>query len=114
MRLKKNIVTTLGVMLRFFPVLISENKTFQEAAMLRGISYKHIRNWQHPLRIFEYSIVPLLMRTISLGEDLSMNGFMRGMDIEKRRTTLYSNSLTQFDLLILPILFTLLFIFLAG
>lgn len=87
-----SILLTFTVALRFFPILRMESKIINEHAKIRGISYRQIKNWIKPKQLFEYTIVPLLMRTIKLADDLSAAATTRGIDAptKKAACTLYN------------------------
>ncbi|MFC0233880.1 energy-coupling factor transporter transmembrane component T [Vagococcus entomophilus] len=97
LHLPQTFITTLSILFRFFPVLKNENEMIQASTQMRGISYKHLKNWSHPLSLFEYAMVPLLMRTIHLADELSVNGYIRGMDSGVKRTSIHEDKLAPFD-----------------
>ncbi|MDA7028339.1 energy-coupling factor transporter transmembrane component T [Bacillus sp. CLL-7-23] len=89
MRIPDSLLLTLTVALRFFPVLKMEAKIINENAVVRRVSYKQLGNWLRVTRLFEYNIVPLLMRTIRLADDLSSSAATRGIDAPFKKTTIY-------------------------
>ena len=93
----KSILLTLAVALRFFPVLRSESKLIQENAHIRGISLRQLKNWRKPLLLFEYAIVPLLMRTIRLADDLSAAASTRGIDAPYKKTSQHHIAFRTYD-----------------
>ena len=93
----KSILLTLAVALRFFPVLRSESKLIQENAHIRGISLRQLKNWRKPLLLFEYAIVPLLMRTIRLADDLSAAASTRGIDAPYKKTSHHHIAFRTYD-----------------
>jgi len=85
-----SILLTFTVALRFFPILRMESKIINEHAKIRGISYRQIKNWIKPKQLFEYTIVPLLMRTIKLADDLSAAATTRGIDAPNKKSSVYA------------------------
>ncbi|NPC91323.1 energy-coupling factor transporter transmembrane protein EcfT [Bacillus sp. WMMC1349] len=90
MRIPDSLLLTLTVALRFFPVLKMEANIINENAVVRRVSYKQLVNWLRVTRLFEYNIVPLLMRTIKLADDLSSSAATRGIDAPFKKTTIYT------------------------
>jgi energy-coupling factor transporter transmembrane protein EcfT len=97
LRIPDRVLLTLTVALRFFPVLRAEAKIIQENAVVRGISTKQWRNWLRPAQMFEYTIVPLLMRTIKLADDLSASATTRGIDAPGRKSSIYAIRFSALD-----------------
>ncbi|KAA6449340.1 energy-coupling factor transporter transmembrane component T [Bacillus swezeyi] len=96
-KIPDSLLLTLTVALRFFPVLKAEAKIINENAAIRGISGKQMHNWLHATRLFEYTIVPLLMRTIKLADELSSSAATRGIDAPFQKTTIYTIRFSVFD-----------------
>lgn len=86
--------------LRFFPILRAESKIIRENVRTRGISLKSPKNWIRLNQVFEYAIIPLLMRTIRLADDLSASATTRGIDAPcKKQVTMRSPSVRKIALL---------------
>lgn len=97
LKMPESILLTLTVALRFFPILMDEIKMINDNAYLRGLSVRDWRNWKHPLQLFEHMIVPLLMRTLKLVDDLSASASTRGIDAPGEKTSLYRINFRRFD-----------------
>ncbi len=104
LRLPKALLITLAVSLRFFPMIKQENQTIQMSAKLRGLSLKQPANWRHPLLCFEYTFVPLMMRTLRISDDLAAAAMTKGIDFQAPRTSIYSSRLTRRDISVLLLL----------
>jgi energy-coupling factor transporter transmembrane protein EcfT len=98
MGVSRSITITLAVALRFFSVLREESKAIQITARLRGVSLTSPRNWLHLLRNFEYTFVPLMMRTLRISDELSAAAATKGIDYPYPRTSLYSLRFGSADL----------------
>lgn len=99
LKIPNSLIVTMTVALRFFPILRMEAKIINENAMIRGISLKQVSNWRHGMLLYEYAIVPLLMRTIKLGDDLSASATTRGIDAPVKKSSMYQIRFSIFDLL---------------
>jgi len=100
LRLPKNFILTLAVTLRFFPIIKLENDTIQMSARLRGLSYSQPKNWLRPLQAFEYTFVPLMMRTMKITDELTAAAMTKGIDCPGQRTSIYQTRLSNKDLLL--------------
>lgn len=90
LKIPDSILLTLTVALRFFPILRAESKIIGENVRIRGISLKSPKNWLRLNQMFEYAIIPLLMRTIRLADDLSASATTRGIDAPCKKTSHYA------------------------
>lgn len=105
-----SILLTFTVALRFFPILRMESKIINEHAKIRGISYMQIKNWIKPKQLFEYTIVPLLMRTIKLADDLSAAATTRGIDAPTKKSSVYAIQFGYYDYLAILLLLCMVLI----
>nr|WP_279381641.1 energy-coupling factor transporter transmembrane component T [Enterococcus sp. DIV2402] len=106
LKIPKNILITLVVTLRFFPIIKMENDTIQISAKLRGLSFSQPKNWLHPLNSFEYTFVPLMMRTLKITDELAASAMTKGIDYPKKRTSIYESRLSRDDILITCLVFS--------
>ncbi len=90
LKIPESILLTLTVALRFFPILRTESNIIGENARIRGISLKIPKNWLRLNQMFEFAIIPLLMRTIRLADDLSASAMTRGIDAPGKKTSHYA------------------------
>lgn len=93
----KQILFTLAVTLRFFPIIQQENSAIQVSAKQRGLSFSQPANWLHPLASFEYTFVPLMMRTLKISDELAASAATRGIDYPGERTSIYEIRLETAD-----------------
>ena len=101
MNMPKNIIITLAVAMRFLPIMKFEYETIQMSSQLRGLSLRQLKNWLHPLRSFEYTIIPLMMRTLKIADELAASAATKGIDYPKPRTSIYMIHITILDYIIL-------------
>lgn len=112
LKLPKNLILTVVVTLRFFPIIKLENDTIQMSARLRGLSYSQPKNWLRPLRAFEYTFVPLMMRTMKITDELTASAMTKGIDCPGKRTSIYQTGFTVRDLVLVLFFFSyVVFIF---
>ncbi|WP_245864339.1 energy-coupling factor transporter transmembrane component T family protein [Paenibacillus donghaensis] len=101
LRLPMGILIAITVSSRFIPVLKREYEAIQVSAKLRGISITSPRNWLRPLRTFEYTIVPLLMRSLKISDELAASATTKGIDFPGKKTSIYTIAFKGRDMAVL-------------
>ena len=82
MKMPREVTIPLAVMLRFIPSLLKEINYIRDAMKIRGIRL----GIGHPIRSMEYLLVPLLMRTLKISDELSASAMTRGIDYPGKKT----------------------------
>lgn len=72
----RKIIIPFEVLFRFFPTIMEEAHSINMAMRMRGI----MLGGKHPGRILEYRLVPLLMSTVKIGDELSAAAMTRCID----------------------------------
>jgi energy-coupling factor transport system permease protein len=86
--LPKQIIISLSVMFRFFPTIKEESSSINDAMRMRNIGFGPGNYFKEPLAMIEYRIIPLLMSTVKIGEELSAAALTRGLDTPGKRTNI--------------------------
>jgi len=81
LHLPRAIVIPLAVVLRMVPVLPAESTAIGQAARTRGL-----RGLARPTVLISYRVVPLTMRTIDIGDELTRAGLTRGLQASGARS----------------------------
>ncbi|MBQ7920720.1 MAG: energy-coupling factor transporter transmembrane protein EcfT [Lachnospiraceae bacterium] len=76
------ITIPLSVMFRFFPTISEENKAVSEAMRMRQISGKK----QSLIKKMEYELVPVMMSTVRIADELSQASLTKGLGGDIKRT----------------------------
>ena len=84
MHMPDQITIPLSVMFRFFPTLGEEGKAISNAMRMRGIGLGGTKGGA--LSHLEYVIVPLMMSTLRIGDELSAASLTKGLDVGCPRT----------------------------
>lgn len=113
LKIPQNFLITLAISLRFLPVLTKEYQTIQVAARQRGVAWSQPANWWQPLRTFEYTIVPLLFRCLTIAEELAASGTTKGITAPVKRTSYYEIKTGIWDWSVL-LIFAGFLVFLIG
>lgn len=94
----KQITIPLAVMFRFFPTLIEEWSAIGDAMKMRGIGQK-------VGAVLEYRLVPMLMCSVKIGEELSAASLTRGLGGPVKRTNICNIGLHIQDVILLLLCF---------
>lgn len=110
MRLPRTLVIPLGVVLRMVPVLASESSAIGESARTRGLRVGLAR----PSTLVTYRIVPLTLRTVDIGDELTQAGLTRGLEASGKRTCLGTIGFGWPDALVLVWAVASIWLFVVG
>lgn len=80
----QTITIPLSVMFRFFPTVMEEFNAINDAMRMRGIRF----GGGHVGRIVEYRLIPLLICSVKIGEELSAASLTRGLGTPVKRTNI--------------------------
>lgn len=84
MHMPDQVTIPLSVAFRFFPTLSEESKAISNAMRMRGIGLSGSKGGV--LSHLEYVIVPLMMSTLRIGDELSAASLTKGLDVGRPRT----------------------------
>lgn len=109
-RLPMSIIIPFAVLVRFIPTVKEEAKSINHAMSFRGIKLNGKSILCHPIRVIEYILVPLVISSVNVMDELSAASMTRGLDSEAKRTSLCDVSLRIQDA-ILTLIFIAFIIF---
>lgn len=101
MHLPKILIMGLTITIRYIPTFKWEFSIIKQAMRIRGVKFSVF----HPIRTFEYLIVPQLFRCVSLSSELTAAGLTKGISSAKDRTSYFFNKLEITDYGIFVIFF---------
>lgn len=82
-------VIPIGVCLRFMPSVVAECRQIRYAMRIRGIGITPGRLLTRPFETIGYLMVPLLVRSLYIGDELARAAIARGIESEGPKTSLY-------------------------
>ncbi len=88
MHIPKAVIIPLAVGLRFMPSISKEFSAIRDAMRLRGISLASWNTLAHPVITAECVLVPLLIRSMKISDELGASATARGIDNPGPRTCL--------------------------
>lgn len=99
----QNILLILVVIIRFIPTISGEIKSIKEAMRVRGFIGSKKQIVLHPLRTMEYVVVPLIFRSIKVGDELAAAAIVRGIENTGKKQSYYETKISKTDIIILTI-----------
>lgn len=88
MHVPQGVTVALAVLFRFFPTVSEQFRAIKGAMRLKGIPLTFANFFTHPLRTFEYGIVPLMSSSLKIGTELSCAALCRGLGYSDRQTSI--------------------------
>lgn len=101
LKLPKIFIIGLTVTLRYIKTFKNEFRLIKEAMYVRNVRF----SLSHPIRSFEYLLVPQLFRCLNLSSELTCAGLTKGIDSPYIRTSYYTRKFSPLDYMALIILF---------
>lgn len=87
MHIPKGLTVTFAVVFRYMPTVKDEFRKIYNTMKLRGVALSVSNLVKHPVRTFEYALVPLMIRSLAIADQLAASVVTRGMDLESERTS---------------------------
>lgn len=100
MRLPRGAAITLAVVFRYLPTVKEEFRQIKNTMKLRGIGLNFQNILLRPLKTCEYAIVPLVIRSLTISDELAASAMTRGLDLDTRRTSYREVRLRAGDILV--------------
>ncbi len=89
LKIPRQIVIPIAVTLRFVPTIRQEFGYIKDCMRIRGIECGFIESMIHPIVWIEYLLVPILMRSFKIADELSAAAMVRGIECQGEKTLLY-------------------------
>jgi energy-coupling factor transport system permease protein len=86
MRVPRTLVLPVAVVFRFVPALLEEWGHIRDAMRLRGLAVGPAAWLRRPARTIELVLVPLLMRSTKIADELSASALTRCIDAPGKKT----------------------------
>lgn len=99
MHLPESIIIPCAVVVRFFPTVGEDYRHIRAAMALRGIDAGRGALLRHPVQSLEYILMPLLMNSNNVAQDLSAAALTKGIGLPGRHTCMTELRLTAWDFL---------------
>ncbi|WP_455525640.1 energy-coupling factor transporter transmembrane component T [Peptostreptococcus stomatis] len=93
LRLPKIFIIGITVTIRYIPTFYREFKIIKKAMNIRGVDFSVL----HPIRTFEYLMVPQLFRCVALSTELTCAGLTKGISASNKRSSYFSSGFNLID-----------------
>lgn len=100
MHIPKGAIITLAVVFRYLPTVSDEFGYISNTMKLRGIGLTFGNILKHPVATIEYALVPLIIRSMTVADELAASAMTRGLDLKHKRTSYREVRLNVRDVLI--------------
>ena len=100
-RIPRRAVIPIAVTLRFLPTVKQEFGCIKESMRIRGIDTSVSGFVRHPVQWAEYMLVPMLMRSFKIADELSAAAMVRGIERKGKKTLLYEFKMNPVSLILL-------------
>lgn len=100
MHVPKGATVTLAVVFRYLPTVKSEFRSIKNTMKLRGIGLSLKNIVCYPIKTIEYVIVPLVIRSMTIADELAASAMTRGLDLTSKRTSYREVRLCPLDIAI--------------
>lgn len=97
MKIPEAIIIPCMVVIRFFPTIREDYRQIRNAMKFRG--YGQTGGVLHPVRSLEYVMIPLLMNSNNVSQDLSVAALTKGIGIEGAHTSIQNIRFGAVDVL---------------
>ena len=101
------ITIPLSVMFRYFPTVAEEYKAIHDAMKMREIG----RGVKNPFTYIEYVLVPIMMSTVRIADELSAASLTKGLSGNTKRTHVCEISIRFIDVILIALSLIMLVLF---
>lgn len=109
MRMPPSVTISLAVTMRFLPTIKEEVDYIRDTMRMRNIDTSFRGVLFHPLRTMEFILIPLLMRSVRIADEMSAAALTRGLDENQKRSSLWDVHFGWKEIVITSIFLNLLF-----
>jgi energy-coupling factor transport system permease protein len=89
MKAPEYIIIPVAVAMRFFPSIQEDFSCLKDSLRVRNIRVSMGGFLRHPVQTIEYLLVPILIRSFKISDELAASAMLRGLDSGKPKTVLY-------------------------
>ena len=91
LRIPETIIIPSVTVIRFFPTIAEDYRQIRNAMALRGISFRN------PMEALEYILIPLLMNSNNVAQDLSDAAMTKGISLPGQHTSMVELCMKWYD-----------------
>lgn len=91
------IIIPCVTVVRFFPTIAEDYRQIRSAMAFRGIATGNAALLRHPAQSLEYILMPLLMNSNNVAQDLSVAAMTKGISLPGKHTCMIELQMTWID-----------------
>ena len=99
----KQLIIPLAVAFRFAPTIREEFGYLRDSMKIRNINTSLTGFILHPVKNIEYLLIPLLIRSYKIADELAASAMVRGIDSPRVKTVLNETKLKTGDFLVMAL-----------
>lgn len=97
MKIPKAVTLSLAILFRFLPTIREEYSHIRDGQKFRGIATSFMEGICHPFSTLEYTLIPLLIRTSKIADELSASASVRGVKLKGQSSSWHDIQLGRWD-----------------
>ena len=97
MHMPKGGTIAFAVIFRYIPTVKNEFNSIKNTMKMRGIGFSAKNIFLHPIKTTEYAMIPLILRSMTIADELAASAMTRGLDLQTKRTSYREVKLTSKD-----------------
>lgn len=97
LRIPETIIVPSVTVIRFFPTIAEDYRQIRNAMAFRGIASGKAALLRHPVQSLEYILMPLLMNSNNVAQDLSVAAMTKGISLPGKHTSMIELEMTAKD-----------------
>ena len=97
LHISETIVIPCVTVIRFFPTIAQDYRQIRSAMAFRAVAPGWGSLLRHPARSLEYILMPLLMNSTTVAQDLSIAAMTKGISLPGRHTSMVQLRMTGLD-----------------
>ena len=99
LKIPECIIIPSVTVVRFFPTIAEDYRQIRNAMALRGIATGNIALLKSPVQSLEYILMPLLMNSNNVAQDLSVASMTKGISLPGQHTIMIELHFTALDMI---------------
>lgn len=99
MHIPRMLIIPLVIFYRYIPTISIEIKYIRESLKMRGINTSFIGIIKNPIKAIENLLIPLLIRSGKIADEISAASLCRGLNMTKKRTCASKVSFDKYDMI---------------
>ena len=97
LKIPETVIVPCVTVIRFFPTVAEDYRQIRNAMAFRGIAAGKLALFRHPGQSLEYILMPLLMNSNNVAQDLSVAAMTKGISLPGQHTSMIEIQMKKAD-----------------